>query len=255
MNLKLVSGLVLCGAFAVACGDSGSNTAGGPAGGNNNNGGGDEGGSTGVLSGGNPNTGGSGAEGGAPPEAPDCYDEGAAFIINPDAFAATSPVGQGLCTAQQLTDYKAACFAPGTMETCMTFTTANPECTACINGGDAAPFILPVLLTVDDQGTTFANSYGCQAYATDLPQCAVPAMSLVTCGLTACGECGDAEFNDCVNYAINAPAICGTEIDFPMECGPVIGAATLAPECDDPAVDGFDGAYFPIGDYFCGTPD
>ncbi|MBL8740374.1 MAG: hypothetical protein JNK04_04740, partial [Myxococcales bacterium] len=100
MNLKLVGFVALCGAFAVACGDSGSNTGGGNSGGNNNNGGSDDGGSTGVLSGGNPNVGGDGPVGGGEPEVPDCYDEGAALGFMDGTFSGVT-LDQNVCTPAQ----------------------------------------------------------------------------------------------------------------------------------------------------------
>lgn len=251
MNLKLVSGLVLCGAFAVACGDSGSNTAGGTSGGGDPQGGGTDGGSTGVF-GGNPPVGGDGPTGGMPPEAPDCYDGGEALSV-PDGIWSGVTINQGVCDATQIGGALTECFDPGTMATCEAWNTANPECSLCIFGGAQkdAPFPIPAL--IGSNNATYLALYACQAFASDLPQCAVQYQNLLFCASTACESCdpGD-EDTECTNYALNDPEVCGA-LPFDDACLPLFDATELPAECIGNATT-FETAYPILADYFCGSP-
>jgi hypothetical protein len=255
MNLKLVSFVALCGAFAVACGDSGSNTAGGPAGGGNPDGGGGDGGSSGVLAGGNDPVGAGGPVGGSPPEEPDCYDEGEAKGFEDGTFSGVT-VDQGVCTPAQIQGAYDACFAmTATEATCTAFNddVANTACAGCLYAGqETAPF--PMMVTLQGTAYTYLTLYACQAVAMDLPECAVPVQLLLFCGNTACEACADddTENNECVNYAINPPGICG-DIALPEGCEAVLAAQELDPVCIGDATT-FDAAFLIMCEHYCGAP-
>jgi len=261
MNLKLVGFVALCGAFAVACGDTSSSGGGGSTaannnGGDNNNGGG---GSTSVVqpgSGGTINIGGSGQ--GGTSGVPACYDETAAATITADMSA----VGLDQCTPQQVDDFLTNCFAPGTADTCMTYLTANAGCGGCILGVDdpnaATPMptgnIPPIL-----NGNTYAyvQLNACEAAVQGLPQCAAPLTNLIFCAQLTCevncsNDAGSTEFDDCVNYSASE-GLCAQTVTIPAECDPILQLTALDPECGGDGMD-FASLYTAVANYFCGPP-
>jgi len=260
MNLKLVGFVALCGAVAIACGDTSSSGGGGSTaannnGGNNNNNGG--GGSTSVVNpeGGTINIGGSGQGGGG--DVPACYDETAAGT---DTSITQGAVGLDQCTTQQVTDFLAACFAPGTMQTCTDYLTANAACGGCIFGVEDPNAATPTFTgnvppILQGQMYAFVQTLACEAMVQNLPDCAVPLTNLVLCSQLACevncsNDAGSTEFSDCVNYAATA-GICGTTVTVPAECDPILMQQTPSPECDGAD---FDTLFTNVADYFCGPP-
>lgn len=233
---RIMTALVaaFCASVVVGCGDSGSPTGGS---------GGD---------GGSPSEGGSGGAP-PPPTPPACYDESVATAVPAETFDGIT-LNQGLCVAQQLTDVYAACIgASATTDACDGFKAADPANEACLNcvvPGGAAPFPLSVILP--SEAFQYLTLFGCQAQAMGLPECAVPIESLLFCGRTACESCpDDASNNDCVNYAINPPAICG-EVGLPTGCEAVFSATELDPACIGDAT-GFETAFAVLAELYCGA--
>jgi hypothetical protein len=257
MNLKLVSLVALCGSFAMACGDSGTDTATGgstPQGGGNADGG--NGASSGVLSGGGNDPVGAGTgEGGSPPEAPDCYDDGVKAFF-PDGTFSGVTVGQNLCTPAQVSTAYTDCVsgATATQETCDAAIAADATleaCLGCMGGAGDPPVPIPVYLT--GASHAYVTLYACQSYALDLPQCAVPTQLLAFCAYLTCEACADdggTDYSECLDYGLNPPSIC-EQIVVPDECAPIFAAADLEPECDGADFEEFINN---LGNLYCGPP-
>lgn len=261
MNLKLVSLVALCGAFVVACGDSGSDT---PAGGGSE-GGGSEGGSPNVGGGGVGGEGnslnvGGGGEGGEGAGTPGCFDESAA---NTGGLIPTmSAVGLDVCTPAQIDAYYAACLTmESTQETCDAFyepAAGNGICGGCIYGFDDLSAEDPMLTgnlppLVQGEVYVFAQTLACEAAVQNLPQCASPLSNLVYCAQSACEQTCDlmsGEFDECVNYAATE-GICGQTLEIPAECEPILTATEASPQCTGTD---FEDLLDNMANYFCGPP-
>ena len=179
-----------------------------------------------------------------------CYNESGALVA---PAGSSTEINQGYCSAQEVDDFYAACFA-GDMASCTAFQAASPDCFNCILPVDQDGNLdgySPVLY----QSMMFAyvNIYACEAAAAGLPQCGPPVSSLIFCANTACEACenGTPEDDACFNQAANAGGICGDNITIPTECEPLFDVTELSPEC---AGADFQAIYTSIANYFCGAP-
>lgn len=193
--------------------------------------------------------------GGAPPvEPPDCYDESAAVII-PEATFDRVAFAQGLCDDQQITDAYYACVGTSTasVEACEAFEAADPlnePCLHCLLPGGTSPSPLPVVL--QSEGYPYLTLWGCQAQATDRPECAVPIESLVYCGRAACATCADDDAtNACVDYTIFEPGPCNELL--PAGCLTVLGVTAFDPVCVGEA-SAFKTTFDVLAALYCGMP-
>jgi hypothetical protein len=258
MNLKVVGLVALVGSAAMACGDSANDAPIGGGGNGGGNGGSSPsdggGGSSAVLGGGgNPPVGGDATAGGAPPEAPDCYDSRDALFIDPTIIGGVT-VDQDLCTAAQITDAYASCVGTtATQEDCDAYVAVGPAsqaCLDCLRGGGETPFPMPVTIVGDM--FQYLSHYACAAEIAGLPQCEVPFQSLILCGIAACEGCEKDEKDACVNYAINDPEVCGA-IEVSQSCLPLFSAPDFPAACVGDATS-FEEGFTVLADLYCGAP-
>ncbi len=129
-----------------------------------------------------------------------------------------------MCSPDDIFQFIDACLQEsGNEQVCNDFVSANSACATCF-GYPGRTMLQPVLIS--GEFFILPNVTTCEALVQGKPACAAEVTNFNFCVFNSCGQCGDFEFDQCVQFSQGA---CSASFPVSDECSTLLDVQS--PEC------------------------